>query len=69
METINLSITVDEANAILAALGQQPYIQVADLIHKIQTQASTQLNGTSAVEASNGPQNGVGKLIPENHAN
>lgn len=51
MEKIKLEITIDEANAILAALGQQPYLKVADLIQKIQGQGSAQMNQTSASQA------------------
>lgn len=42
-KTIQLEITIDEANAILAGLGEQSYVKVADLIHKIKDQASAQL--------------------------
>lgn len=44
METIRLEHTIEEANVILAALGQQPFVKVADLIHKIQKEATAQLN-------------------------
>jgi hypothetical protein len=43
MEIITIQISVEEANVILAALGQQPYLQVADLIKKIQEQGASQL--------------------------
>jgi hypothetical protein len=42
-KTIQLELTIDEANSILAGLGEQPYVKVADLIHKIKDQASAQL--------------------------
>ncbi|AXT52366.1 hypothetical protein D1818_16525 [Aquimarina sp. BL5] len=41
--TIQLELTITEANMILAALGQQLYIKVADLIQKIQQQEASQL--------------------------
>ncbi|WP_299313503.1 hypothetical protein [uncultured Aquimarina sp.] len=41
--TIQLELTITEANVILAGLGQQPYIKVADLIQKIQQQGASQL--------------------------
>ena len=41
---IKLVLTVEEANQILEALGNQPFNQVFALINKIQQQASTQLN-------------------------
>lgn len=44
MKTITLNITVDEANIILDALGQQPFVKVYSLIGKIQQQASEQVN-------------------------
>ena len=43
METIKLELTVEEANAILASLGQQPYIKVVDIIRKIQQQGREQM--------------------------
>ncbi len=46
MENIKLALTIDEANTILAALGQQPYIKVADLILKIQKEGASQLDGS-----------------------
>ncbi|MEM9338117.1 MAG: hypothetical protein AAGA66_05270 [Bacteroidota bacterium] len=44
MDKIRLELTVEEANAILNALGQQPFVKVASLIQKIQGQASSQLD-------------------------
>ena len=40
---ITLKHTVEEVNAILVALGQRPFSEVADLINKIKTGAMTQL--------------------------
>lgn len=56
MEKITLQLTVDEANLILAALGQQPYLKVADLIHKIQEQGAAQLKQNGPVQV---PANGA----------
>ena len=50
MNNINLKITLDETNLILAALGQQPYLQVYQLIEKIQQQAQAQLNENGSEE-------------------
>ncbi len=54
MKEITLKLSVDEANNILQALGSLPYIQVHQLIQKIQIQAGTQLqdavNGNGARE-------------------
>lgn len=47
MNEIKLNLTVDEANLILDALGQQPFVKVFGLIQKIQQQASQQLNNTN----------------------
>jgi hypothetical protein len=40
---INLALTVEQTNLILAALGQRPYVDVADLIHRIKIEAEKQL--------------------------
>jgi hypothetical protein len=42
-ENLYLHLTLDETNLLLEALGQLPYIQVHQLIAKIQEQASEQL--------------------------
>lgn len=43
MQELKLTLTIDEANLILEALGQMPFKTVFGLINKIQTQASQQL--------------------------
>ena len=43
MNEIRLTLTLEEVNNILNALGTQPYAQVQPLIAKIQTQGSAQL--------------------------
>ena len=40
---INLSLTVQEINLILQALGQAPYAQVAEIVEKIKAQAIPQV--------------------------
>ena len=40
---INLDLSVQEINLILQALGQAPYMQVADIIDKVRTQAAPQV--------------------------
>jgi len=40
---INLALTVEQVNLILAALGQRPFVDVADLIHRIKLDAEAQL--------------------------
>ena len=42
---IQISLSIDEANILLEALGKQPFNQVFQIIGKIQQQASIQLNG------------------------
>ena len=41
--TITLTLTIDEANYVLGALGQRPFTEVADLIAKIKKDAEDQL--------------------------
>jgi hypothetical protein len=54
MENLNFNLTLNETNIILNALGQMPYTQVYQLVQKIQSQASTQLqsNGSGSPFAS-----------------
>ena len=40
---INLELTLNEINLILQALGQAPYVQVAELVEKIKVQATPQV--------------------------
>ncbi len=51
MTNLQLTLTVDEVNTVLEALGQQPYVKVFQLIDKIQQQAAEQLqlNGKQPV--------------------
>lgn len=44
MNGIELSLTLDEVNQVLEALGQQPYALVHLLIGKIHRQAAAQLS-------------------------
>lgn len=41
---ITLNLTIQEINLILQALGQAPYVQVADLVDKIKAQAVPQVD-------------------------
>jgi hypothetical protein len=45
MDTVQLNLTIDDINKVLAGLGQQPYLHVYELINKIQNQVTEQLNG------------------------
>jgi len=47
MEKITLSLTLDEANLLLKALGEMPFREVFELIGKIQQQANQQLQDTN----------------------
>ena len=40
---MKLELTIQEINIIMQALGNAPYIQVADLVAKIREQAQTQI--------------------------
>lgn len=40
---MQLTLTTDQANQVLHALAQQPYIQVHELIQHIQQQAQQQM--------------------------
>ena len=49
---INLSLTIEQVNLILASLGQRPYVDVADLIHRIKIDAEEQLaNAAKPIDA------------------
>lgn len=41
---ITLTLTLEETNQILLALGQRPFVEVAALIQKVQSQATPQAN-------------------------
>jgi hypothetical protein len=57
MTPIQLSLTLEETNTVLEALGQMPYARVYLLIQKIQQQATEHLQAEHA-PAEKGPQNG-----------
>ena len=40
---INLPFEINDINGILSALGQMPYVQVRELVEKIQQQAIPQI--------------------------
>ncbi|ATB44686.1 hypothetical protein [Corallococcus macrosporus] len=45
-KNLQLSISLPEANLILEALGQLPYVRVFQLVDKLQRQAQPQITGT-----------------------
>ncbi len=47
---MKLNLTTDQVNQILNALGQQPYIEVYELIATIQQQGQKQLQETEAIK-------------------
>jgi hypothetical protein len=61
MTTIQLTLTLDETNVVLEAVGQLPYARVYTLVAKIQQQASTQLQEEQHLTPEKNSQNG--KLI------
>ena len=52
MKEVNLSLKIEEINLVLTALGNLPFIQVNEIIAKIQTQATPQLT----LETNNVPE-------------
>lgn len=49
METqLNISLTVDQVNVVLASLAKQPFEAVADLIVSVRQQAQEQLQAPEA---------------------
>ncbi len=50
MEQISINLTIEEVNKILESLGQRPYIEVFQLINKIQAQAEAQVQATKMRE-------------------
>lgn len=55
MDKIQLDLTIDEANIILEALGQQPYLKVASLIQKIQQEGEAQIQSEIVQETTATP--------------
>ena len=47
MKDVHITVSIDEVNQILDALGQQPFVRVYQLIAKIQQQAQIQLRDES----------------------
>lgn len=43
MEQISINLTIEEVNKILDSLGQRSYVEVFQLINKIQAQAEVQV--------------------------
>jgi hypothetical protein len=43
MADINLTLTLEEVNGVLTALGNMPYAQVSPLVDKVRSQAGPQV--------------------------
>lgn len=54
MKEINLTLSVNELNLILEALGNESYVKVFSLIEKIHSQAKPQVNGSVNQRTDNG---------------
>jgi len=55
MPDLQLTLTIDEINLALEALGQMPFIKVHQLIAKIQQQATAQLQASQAADDNRPP--------------
>jgi hypothetical protein len=53
MQEINVSLSVDEVNLVLEALGNLPFTRVYMLIGKIQEQAARQIKPVDAKPTGN----------------
>lgn len=53
--TVRLSLSPEELNLVLVALGKLPYIQVHELIGRIQTEAGPQLLAAMRAEEGRTP--------------
>ena len=41
--SVTITLSVEEANYVLAALGARPFVEMADLIARVKAQAESQL--------------------------
>lgn len=57
MQNITLTISLDEANLILEALGELSFKKVYPLVSKIQQQAAQQLNNKPPTKSLNAETN------------
>jgi len=48
---ITITLTIDETNYVLSALGSRPFAEVADLVFKIKNEAESQITPAPASEA------------------
>lgn len=45
---ITITLSLEELNGVMAALGNMPYVQAAPLVDKIRNQAAPQLKATES---------------------
>ena len=55
MSKITLDLKIEEIDSILTALGDQPYVKVAEVISKIRSQALPQYEALKAEEDGKPP--------------
>lgn len=48
MQNFDLNLTLNEVNIVLQALGNAPYVQVAELVNKIREQVQPQVQAAPA---------------------
>lgn len=48
---IKLSLTIEEVNGVMQALGNMPYVQVAALVEKVRSQAAPQVESAQQAES------------------
>ena len=60
MKTIDLTLSIEDTNLILEALGALPFARVYALIGRIQDRARTQLEEDEVVARATGHTNGTG---------
>lgn len=48
---VTLTLSIQEVNQLLSALGQMPFVQVVDLIGKVKQQAESQVRAQPAAVA------------------
>jgi hypothetical protein len=61
MEEVQFQLTIDEANLVLAALGNLPFTQVSSLIAKLHTQVNKQMSELNEKKAQPVNENGKEK--------
>jgi hypothetical protein len=52
MADITLTLSLEEVNGVMQALGQMPYAQVASLVEKVRSQAAPQVQQSAPQPAA-----------------